>query len=810
MESMPRPSFHVYAGIFLTCACLLVTEISLSRVFALCLWYHLAFLVISMAMFGLALGGLYIQLKQGSIDGKTLHLKLFYNALLMAVTSLLEPALLFRLKLPQELFQTFGFQTMFFLGWSFLLASLPFFFGGAVTALAFGHFSRHISKLYFADLLGAAAGCLLTIPLIGYCGAPNALLINALAGCVAGLIFLFGGRQAPPFYQVLRGLVVLVILASALVLNPTRHLFEARYAKGKDLGRNAFFKWDALSYVSVSKVREEAYVRGEAQYLWGVSAGYAGAFAPARFIKINEDAGTFLTSFDGHWDKVRWIQKDPPSLVHRLKTGARTLVIGAGGGKDVLTALSFGASHVTAVDLNPIIIHDVMQGRFRAFSGNLYQDPRVTAVAAEGRHFIASRPERYDIIQLSYVDTSVATSGGAYILAENNLYTKDSFKEYLNHLAPQGVFSVCWVDVPGLAGGTRLVSLSVRALEELGIRRAGPHILVITNANNPAWVIRDVLLKKEPFTPQEQQIIADAVGELGFEATYMPRQDALPGPLGDLHERKALIKAMINEPSLREALYARFPLDLRPTTDDRPFFYYQNRPRDFLKALKFNAPPGQAMATNGGVVLARMLMLALGLVFCFFALPMVLAGWSRGLEPLYFFCIGMGFMMLEIYFLQKYLLFLGHPVYSLSVTLLTILLFAGLGAFMTKHLTRQKPFWYARRVLALLSLLSLALAFGLNLVFEPCLGQVLTVKISVAVLMLAPLGLVMGMPLPLGIMALSREGRAAVPWMWGMNGAASVLACVLAMVLAMNLGYHFVLCLGVIFYIIAFLCIRPQ
>ena len=813
---MPQPNRFVYTGIFFTCCSLLTFELLLTRVFAVCLWYHFAFFVISIAMFGMGLGGIFIQLKKGVFNQKTVYIKLFYFALLMAVTSLIAPAILFKTNIPQNIFLAFDGKTVLFLAAAFFLSSIPFFFGGLITSIVFSHFSKHISKLYFADLIGAGVGCFLTVPLLEIFGAPTALLINAILGCFGAFYFLYGDAQKPSNLHRARGGTVLLIFVLVAFINHSNHVFEVRYAKGRSLMEDDFFKWDSIARVGVTKVKNTDYVRWEALTYWGVSKNFNGDFPPARFIHINADAGTFLTSFDGDFNKVRWIQYDPPSLVHHIKKNAQVLVIGAGGGKDVLTALSFGASHVTGVDLNPIIINNVMQDHFRAFSGNLYRNPKVTVFADEGRNFVASHRLKYDIIQLSYVDTSVASSGGAYILAENNLYTKDSFKDYLKHLKPEGIFSVCWVDVPGLAGGTRLVSLGIRALEELGIPDIGKHMMVVTNAYTPYWIIKNVMLKLTPFTHEEQQKVIDTAHELGFEATYIPESDAGHVKLdGIINDRKALIKALINNPADREKIYDLFPLNLRATTDDSPFFYYQNHPKDFFKTIRIKSPSGLFIFTNGSVVLVRILIVGILMVSLFYLIPMVFSGWGRELLShrraqimpflFYFSCIGMGFMLLEIFFLQRFLLFLGHPVYTLSTTLFTILLFAGLGSLYTDRLTSKEPRFYIHRVLLAIGTIALVYLCILPPVFHFFMGYPKFIKIPVAVLTLMPLSFLMGMPLPLAIKILHQKLQDIIPWMWGVNGATSVLASIIAIILAMNIGYNFVLCLGVIFYIMAFL-----
>ena len=821
---MPQPNRFVFTGLFVTCSSLLICELLLTRIFSVCLWYHFAFFVISIAMFGLGLGGIFVQLKKNLFDEKTIYKQLFYFTLYMAATALLAPVILFKTNIPQSIFHVFDEKTVLFLIMAFYLSSLPFFFGGLITSIIFSHFSKHISKLYFADLIGASIGCLLTIPLLEIQGAPTALLINAIYACLGAFFFLYGDSKKPSPKHLAIGGTILLLLFLGAFLNRFNHFFEVQYAKGYNLSQDEFTKWNSISRIAVSKVLDKNLVALLAQKYWGVSKNFNGNYPPARIITINADTGTFLSSFDGDFNKVRWLQYDPPSLVYRLKKNPQTLVIGSGGGKDVLTALSFGASHVTAVELNPIIINDIMLNHYREFSGNIYRNPKVTAVSDEGRNFVASNKNRYDIIQLTYVDTTAATSGGAYIFAENNLYTKDSFKDFLKHLKPEGIFSVCWIDVPGLTGGTRLVSLGISALEEMGTPDTGKHMMVVTYAARPCWIIKNIMLKLTPFTDEEQQKVIDATKKLNFEPTYIPNRDTGQVKLNKIHNMKEIIKELINSPTDREEIYDRFPLNIRATTDDSPFFYFQNHPKNFLKIIQTRSPTRRIIDTNGTVILIYVLIVGIVMVSIFYFIPMIFSGWGQKLLSrkkseivpflFYFSSIGMGFMLLEIVFLQKLLLFLGEPIYTLSATLFTILLFAGLGSLCTNRFTSREPQFYISRAILAVMTISVIYLYILPPIFYFFMGYPKFIKITIAILTLMPLSFLMGMPLPLAIKILHERMQDVIPWMWAVNGATSVLASIIAIILAMNIGYNFVLFVSIIFYLAAFLlaknCFDPK
>lgn len=809
------PNRLIYAGIFIVCCSLLVSEILLTRIFSVCLWYHFAFFVISIAMFGLGLGGLCVQLFSNWFKDEQLPSQLVNFTIVLALTSLIAPLLLFKTYIPLDILYTFSGKTVLFLSIIFILSSLPFFFGGLITSLLFRNYSGHISKLYFADLVGAGTGCLLTIPLLELFGAANAIIINATLACLGAFCFLSGGFQKSPNALRRKSLVTFIFLICLMFFNVKTSALDVKYAKGTDRSEDEFSKWNSISRISVSGVLADSSAKWIAENIWGVSRKFKGAYPDMRTINIDADAGTLLTKFNGDFKKIEYTQYDPPSIVHRLRREAKTLIIGSGGGKDVLSALSFGAKDITAVELNPIIVKNVMLNNYRDFSGNIYLYPNIKVLADEGRSFVASNREKYDIIQLAYVDTSAATAGGAYILAENNLYTIEAFEQYLRSLRPNGILSICWVDVPGLAGASRLVSTGIAALEQFGIENIGEHISVISYAPRPEWTIRNVLLKTTPFVQKERETLLAVCEELGFEPTYMPAEGEEEVSIGDIKNYQDFIKGLINNKKERNLLYYYFPLNIRPTTDDSPFFFYQVQPGNFLKTIKTKNSAGLIVYTAGTIVLIRVLLIGIVMVCIFYLMPMIVSIWNQDILPYrrisiapflcYFSSIGAGFMFIEIVFLQKLLLFLGHPLYTLSVTLLSILFFAGLGSLYTQRLSAQRaPLYIGRAILALLLIIAVYLIY-LPLLFKFLLGYPKIVKILVAIGILAPISFLMGMPFPLAVKALNKNMNKIIPWMWGINGATSVVASIVAIILAMNIGYNFTLFVGTLFYFVAFI-----
>ena len=411
---------------------------------------------------------------------------------------------------------------------------------------------------------------------------------------------------------------------------------------------------------------------------------------------IDSAAGTQILKFNGNLEDVSYLQYEMTALGYRLlgtpgqppPSPFHALVIGTGGGRDLLSALVFGATSVDGVEINPIIVNDVMRDKFREYSGGIYDRPNVRVAVEDGRSFVRRSPKQYDIIQASLVDTWAATAAGAYALSENSLYTVEAFDDYLDHLTDRGVLSVSrWV-----FDGLRLISLA----QEAGARRGwnpSDRLAIIQHEN-----VATFLLKKTPFTPEETQRLAGAADDLGFAVIYLPGR-----PVRTFGDTRDDYVRLLQAPD-RHAFYRDYPLDVTPTTDDRPFFFNTTRLRNhsfvapILRLVRNGRPaPGEcrsvghrrahrAPGSSGDLLVSDRALHprpaggdvrgALG------------EGWFRSLA--YFACLGGAFMLIEVALLQRFVLLLGHPVYSLTVTLFSLLLGTGLGSVLESPRGRRR------------------------------------------------------------------------------------------------------------------------
>jgi Spermine/spermidine synthase domain len=587
--------------------------------------------------------------------------------------------------------------------------------------------------------------------------------------------------------------VVLVLLLMLLGVHLRHGLLELHVVMGVKEGAKVFEQWNAFSRVAVTPLSDSAY-------------------------NISIDAGAATTLATP--EEIQKTLADPnmsmAQAVYRLKANARVLVIGPGGGLDVASARYFGHRQVTGVEINPIIVHLVRE-RFQAFTGDLYGQDGVHIVHDDGRSFVRRSQEHYDIIQLSMVDTWAATGAGWLALTENTLYMVEAFEDYLRHLSESGIVSVQRWFFPNTPWETlRVVSVGAEALRRQGSQEPGRHFLVwrmriplmaefgslFVGQTVPEEISQGtVLIKRTPFDEAEIERIESLCRQAPqCVMVYTPsRQIANPFT--------TLLHAQ--DPA---SFYNAYPFWVDPTTDDRPFFFYMLKPsqalttssRDFFRILSPDV-------TNMGLfLLINSVLITGGLVLVAIVLPLVMLGRRQsrrgwGTPIGYFFCLGLDFMFVEISMLQRLTLLLSYPVYSLAVTLAALLVFSGCGSLLAGlpllGARKWRPAWAFQELAGLGALY----AWLLPALSDWALPLSLPARIDLAVLLLLPVGLLLGLPFPLGIKRLGQGQAGLMPWAWASNGGASVLGSSLAMLIALHRGFTAVLLVGAGCYLLAWL-----
>ena len=769
----------VLAGIGAVSAALLMTELSLTRIFSVTMYYHFAFLAISIALFGLSASGVLVYVLRHRLAGADTRELLTAGALVHGIATVGALACLVRIRVglnysPENLALMLGI---------YALAALPFLTGGAVVSLAFARLAARINVVYAADLLGAALGCLVLIPLLNQLGAPGVVLTAAALAMGAAVCF------APAAARRRIAVIALALLAvPAAAQLAGQAPFEVVDTKGHEGDRVLFSRWNSFSRVAV-------YDRPHGD--WSLSPAFTGARGESLFMDIDSAASTPIVKGTGDPSDAGYLRYELTALAYHLveqPDGFNALVIGPGGGRDLLSALVFGAARVDGVEINPIIVRDVMLGRFRDYSGSLFADPRVSIHVDDGRSFVRRSSARYDVIQASLVDTWAATAAGAYTLTENSLYTAEAFGEYLDHLTDRGLLTITrWV-----FDGVRLVTLAQEACAARGLD-ASRHLAILRLDR-----VATFLLKKTPFTPEDVRRLQQLSRDLAFSILYAP---GVEPPLA-MEEPVEMVRTGTSAADYRrlilsedpERFVADYPLDIRATTDDRPFFFHTTRLQD-----QFQTAFGRSMLFGNGLsALLTLFGISALLVALFVIGPLVLGGerpgrgWGAWLT--YFGALGAGFMLLEVALLQHFVLLLGHPVYSLTVTLFCLLLGTGLGSLLSRRVPASRVKGFTTRALVAILAAGLAAPLLLPVLIDVAIPWPLAMRIAMAGAILLPLGILLGMPLPGGMRLLAAARPEIVPWGWGLNGAFSVVGATLAVFIAMNWGFSATLVSGAMVY----------
>ena len=580
-----------------------------------------------------------------------------------------------------------------------------------------------------------------------------------------------------------RGRAVAVALALALValfvINLQVHFIDVKYAKGQTLGEEMFVKWNGISRISMKK-----------------DEGSGG-----HLIIIDADASTGVPHFDFQnlTDKEkRDLLLQGPGLPYAIRPGAKTLIVGPGGGWDVSRALASGARDVTGVEVNPIIATTIMRQRFPDLSRRLYLRPDVHIVEEDGRSFVRRSTDKYQVLQATLVDTWASTAAGAFALSENNLYTTEAFYDYLSHLTDDGflAFTRWGFDPP--RESLRLLTLADEALSRLGQRELFRHVIIAREGSTTGWGAKDtVLISRRPWSLLDIDHARQVMQQGGMEAVYYP------GKPGSTAFSDYLLT------SQKEKFLSSYRYDVAPVGDDRPFFFYTVQPRDLVAFLAQAAQDSADYKINRAVpMLFSLLLISLLATAVVLALPPLVLGTRLPVERgtrlflLYFLAIGVGYILIQVALIQKFVLFLGHPTYALTIIIFSMLVSSGAGSFFSRRLAFDSPARW-RAILVLVAALVLVVAAIAVPVTTALVGWPWAAKALLTVALVAPLGFAMGIPFPTGLHHLERTAAPAVRWAWSINAASSVLGSALAIFLAIYIGLTLTLLAGGVCYLAA-------
>ena len=785
----------IYFSIFVLSLAGLALENSLTRIFSITMWYHYAFMAISVAMLGMSTGAVKVYVSSMASQSDA-EIEAFISKYSRYFSCSLILSLLTLLSIPFVPRSTgIGHFTTALI---YTVAAIPFYFEGvAVSLILATKYIKKANKLYAADLAGAAAGSLAFFWLLSVTDAVSAIFFIASAGFLSA--FAISKKKSD------------IILAFAIIVfsffNHAGKIFKIEWTKVDEgvleatVERNIEWEsWTPFSRITVAPLL------GNSGFGWGISGRMMSQIPDYKVeqknLKIDSAAATIITKNTMQLRNLVHLRYDITNFAHYLFPNSKVGIIGVGGGRDILSALHFGQREIWGIEINGRIL-EALTKVYQNYTYNISALPNVHLIEDEARNFFEKNDMQFDLIQASLIDSWAATASGAFVLTENSLYTLEAWKTFFSRLSDKGAITMSRWYYPKRPGELlRLVNLAYQTLLESGVKEPAKHIVLVAMdyvpENQPIenhFGSGTIIVSKKPF---RHEILDDAkklAEQYGFEMLVAGGE-----------ENESDFKDIIT-PGKRETFMASYPLDLTPPTDDNPFFFNMLKPSSIFKGE--NVEFEGILSTNLMAIHNLLWLIAIVVVLsvCLIIIPLV-SKMKTGISEavfnrysLYFTALGIAFMLIEISLIQKFAVFLGHPTYSITVVLFTMLLFSGIGSFTSKCL-REK---IGIKGLFLLLILVVATVGTANMfVLHHFSSWSIAPRILYSFATMALAGFFMGMPFPTGLSLLNKKMSGYAPWFWGINGAASVVSSVCATAISIFYGISATFFTGLAFYLAAF------
>ncbi|MFP4502573.1 MAG: SAM-dependent methyltransferase [Candidatus Hydrogenedentota bacterium] len=791
----------IYTAAFLVSGAGIAFQIALTRIFSIAQWHHFAYMVVSIALMGFGISGALLACLRGRIRG-------WERRLLSGAVLLLAVSLPGCYALSQRIpFETLQLTTQQGEAWwllaLYLVLTAPFFLVSSAITLVFMLMPARIGRLYGVNMLGSGVGALAVVA--GLFVLPPRLIPYALAVVVAAAFLALQWRGR---FTRCAGLAVFAVSLGVFYAGPHAPVNVSEY-KGLSYAMDlpdAQVEARRFSPLSVVTAVRAQQIRETPGQIANYSMAEHGRLPAQRGLYFDAGAVSPVHAFDGDLAPFTFLDHVTGALGYQMLDKPEVLVIGAGGGTEVLSALVHEARAVTAVEVDPSVF-TLMQGPLHDFSGSLYSHPKVTPVLADGRGYLEAHSERrFDLVQIALLDSFGAAAAGVHALSENYLYTREALALGLERLTDNGVLCLTrWLKTPP-RDALKLFAAAVEACETVGITEPARHMAFIRS-----WNTGTIAVSKAPLTGTQIKAIRGFCEKRGFDLCYLPGMaPAEANRYTQLEEASYHHFATAVLSDNRQRAYDEAFFAVHPATDDRPFHFQFFKWRSLPWFVKYAGQHGMPFIEWGYIVLLATLVQSIIVSVVLILGPLLFL--RRGVPPAarkgkrwvvaYFAALGLGYIFLELAFMQRFILFLAYPVYAVAVVLAALLAFSGLGSFYADRFRHRR----ARTLLAVvIAITALALLYihALPGVFQALAGLSDPAKITVSIALLAPVAFLMGMPFPLGLQLVSDRREALVPWVWGINGCFSVVATSLAMLIAVHGGFSILLYAAVAIYFAA-------
>jgi len=795
----PRPPF---VAIALLSACALAYEVMLMQLFSIIQWHHFAYMVISLALLGYGASGTFLSLAQKWLLPR--FKRAFYiNLGLFAISSVSCFLLVQQVPFNPETV-LWDWREPLRLLIMYLLLAVPFFFAANAIGLAFISFRTHIAHTYAADLFGAGLGSLAVIGLLMISMPLPALGSIAALGLLSLVVAIWELRLAHPalwsvFVLFMAIAVALIVQRAELELSSYKSLPQILRIAGTEIIYEASSPLGLLSVVE-SKQLPLRHAPGLSLLAQREPPEQVAVFTDGAAMTVI-NSGHAPESAYGYLDQLTW------ALPYHLFKPQQVLVLGAGGGTEVLQARQHAVENIDAVELNPQLI-EIIRKRYGEFTNQLYDQAGVQLHIAEARGFVASSKNKYDLIQLPLLDSFSTSSAGLYALNESYLYTVEALNTYLSKLKADGYLAISrWINLPP-RDTLKLFATAVAALEQAGIDEPGQRLILIRG-----WQTSTLLIKNGEISKTEVEAVRKFATARAFDVAWFAGIQAEETNRYNQLDQAYFYNAALALLGPRRAEFLeQYKFNLAPASDDKPYFFQFFKWRTLPEILELRSRGGMPLFEWGYLALVATLVQAMLASGVLILLPLAALkrcsikrnGFQKHNVLLYFSAIGLAFLFIEIAFIQRFILFLHHPLYAIAVVLTGFLVFAGLGSAIARRLIQinqqRRGVWFAVLAISNISVLYL---YALTPLFELLMAWPVWAKIITTLLLIMPLAFSMGLPFPLALDRLGRDAPELIPWAWGVNGCASVISAVLATLLAIQFGFQTVILAAVVFYLLA-------
>ncbi len=768
------------------------------RLYSIIQWHHFAYMMISLALLGYGVSGAFLTLLQRPLLQR-FAVSYIINLALFGIAAV--GCFLIAQHIPFNAEEVLwdARQSVWLLS-TYLLLAVPFFFAANAIGLALIRYRVRLSRIYAADLLGAGLGSIGILALLFVVLPLQALTVLGLLGICAALLAVWELRQGATAAWLLLPLAAALLLIptswSTLEMSPYKGLNQALLVKDTRIITERSSPLGLLSVVESAAI--------PLRHAPGLSLN-ASTEIPAQLgVFIDGDGLSVITRYDGDRQTLAHLDQLTSALPYHLQSTNRVLVLGAGGGADVLQARYHHVTNIDAVELNPQFARLVTTD-YADFAGHLYDEPGVTLHIGEARSFAAGSPGGYDLIQVSLLDSFSASASGQYALSGNHLYTTEALAEFIQKLAPDGFLSITrWIKMPP-RDTLKLFATAIAALRAGGIDDPGQQLILIRG-----WQTSTLLVKNGAVSAQDIERVRAFCAARSFDVAWYP---GITGAESNRYNR--LRDAWFHDAAAAllggapEHFLADYKFNLHPASDDQPYFFHFFKWQTLPEILQLRKRGGASLTDAGYLVLVATLLQAVIASLLLILLPIWIVrrrsnpaeqGVRRSMVIGYFFLLGLAFLFIEIAFIQKFLLFLHHPLYAIAVVLSSFLVFSGLGSAWSGRVLSGGRGRLLSQVITGIVVLGMVYLLLLDPLLDYLAWLPDVLRILMSVVLIAPLAFCMGMPFPLGLARLADVAPGLIPWAWAINGCASVISAVLATLLAIHFGFPTVIAAALVLY----------